>query len=109
MDTRSYTASFIPTEVAQSVASVAPVVTPVVEEEMPIYYVIISTVSTAKQANAILAGMDRSVFKSANVLKGESKHRIYADRFNNREKADNYMAQLRKNPKYADAWIYVNP
>jgi hypothetical protein len=112
MDTRAYTASFIPSEIASAstLTSSKPnrggVQAP---NDTPAYYVIVSSVNTNSQANGYLAGMDRSVFKRAGKLTGERKIRIYADKFFSRARADAYMAKLRKNPAYADAWVYVNP
>ncbi|MDR1200280.1 MAG: SPOR domain-containing protein [Tannerellaceae bacterium] len=111
IDTQAYTASFIPVEIvsASTLISSKPSMGIQASNNMPTYYVIVSSVNTNSQANVYLAGMDRSVFKRANKLTGENKIRVYADKFSSREKADAYMAKLRKNPKYADAWIYVNP
>jgi hypothetical protein len=112
IDTQAYTASFIPVEMISSPARTAskPATGSIQAPTNALqYYVIVSSVNTNKQANDYLAAMDRSVFKRANKLAGGSKIRIYANKFYSREKASAYMAKLRKNPKYADAWIYVNP
>lgn len=111
VDTTGYTASFIPAGIVSTPAatvSKTDVDTPI-QDETPVYYVIVSSVNTNSQANEYLAQMNQSVFKKANKLRGGNKIRVYADKFNSREKADAYMAKLRKNPKYADAWVYVNP
>lgn len=111
VDTKAYTASFIPTEMVSVSTSIAskPNSDTQIQNDATVYYVIVSSVNTNSQANEYLANMDRSVFKRANKLTGESKIRVYADKFYSREKADAYMAKLRRNPKYADAWVYVNP
>ncbi len=136
IDTTAYTASFIPTAIVTGnipVASlqedvtaetslpslrpaneVKPSVTTVTnkprqqaKEETPLYYVVVSSVNTQKKADAFIKQMDRSVFKRADKLVEAKKVRVYADKFTSREKADAYMAKLRKNPKYSDAWVYV--
>ena len=33
---------------------------------------------------------------------------IKADKFDNREAAESYMATLRSNPKYKDAWLFIS-
>lgn len=115
VDTKAYTASFIPSEISSTPnnamhTEILPVNTPQEQEsEASVYYVIVSSVNTHTQANQYLAGMNRSVFKRANKLSSGSKVRVYADKFTSRDKADAYMAKLRENPKYADAWVYVNP
>ncbi|MDR0431533.1 MAG: SPOR domain-containing protein [Tannerellaceae bacterium] len=131
IDAHAYTASFIPSELTAVNRNVVQTDFPsgearfesrpearrsnprltngAAQEEATVYYVIVSSVNTSKQANEFLAGMDRSVFKRANKISIGSKIRVYADRFTNREKADAYMAKIRKNPKYADSWVFVNP
>lgn len=121
MDTNAYTANFIPTEVVStnrvpvstSVVTTEKKAAPVVEKkaEQPkpkqTYYVIVSSMNTEAQADAFIARMDRSEFKRVSKLVEPRKVRVYADKFNNREDADAYMAKLRKNPKYNDAWVYI--
>ncbi|MDR0749462.1 MAG: SPOR domain-containing protein [Tannerellaceae bacterium] len=112
IETQAYTASFIPVEmVSTSPRAASKPATGGIQASTNVlqYYIIVSSVNTNKQANDYLAAMDRAVFKRANKLMGGSKIRIYANKFYSREKANAYMAKLRKNPKYADAWIYVNP
>jgi hypothetical protein len=110
VDNQAYTASFIPSEMVSASTRISPKAnTSQASNDIPAYYVIVSSVNTNSQANEYLASMDRSVFKRANKLTGGSKIRIYANKFYSQEKASDYMVKLRKNPKYADAWIYVNP
>jgi hypothetical protein len=111
IDNQAYAASFIPVEMVSASPQVTskPAANIQTPTHTPQYYVIVSSVNTNKQANDYLAAMDRSVFKRADKLAGGSKIRIYANKFYSREKASAYMVKLRKNPKYADAWIYVNP
>jgi len=120
IDTETYTANFIPTEVVATstvvtpqptrttAASVAPVQTRVQQpQSTDIYYVIVSSVNSVKQADQFIAGMDRSAFKRVDKLVESKKVRVYVEKFNDRDKADAYMAKLRKNPKYKDAWVYI--
>lgn len=131
VNTDAYTANFIPVEViaahkpaavvatpAATIETPAPVVKKVVQqkpEEQPkpvlqskdLFYVVVSSMNSAKQADAFISQMDRSVFKHVDKLVEAKKVRVYAAKFDNREKADTYMAKLRKNPKYKDAWVYI--
>ena len=121
MDTNAYTANFIPTEVVSTnrasaskpVSTVEKKISPVIERKVEqakpkqLYYVIVSSLNSEKQADAFISRMDRSDFKRVNKLVEAKKTRVYADKFDNREQADAYMAKLRKNPKYSDAWVYI--
>lgn len=126
MDSTAYTANFIPTEVLASGTAKSSVARKVptevvttrkkaestkVKAEQPkskdIYYVVVSSLNSVKQADAFIASMDRSVFKRANKLVETKKVRVYADKFDSREKADTYMDKLRKKSKYKDAWVYI--
>ncbi|MDH6316698.1 hypothetical protein M2459_002445 [Parabacteroides sp. PF5-5] len=110
LDTSAYTASFIPTTVISNRAGVQPIVKVNKEVATPTYYyVVVSSVNSLQQADECLARMNRSVFKRANKIKGGNKIRVYADKFNSKEKADAYLSKLRTNPKYADAWVYSIP
>lgn len=121
IDTNAYTANFIPTEVVlnSKLPSVA-ITTPTVKEEAPVvstptptpatkqlYYVVVSSVNSVKQADMFISQMDKSSFPRVNKLVENKKVRVYTEKFDSREKADTYMAKLRKNPKYQDAWVYI--
>ncbi|MDR1161758.1 MAG: SPOR domain-containing protein, partial [Tannerellaceae bacterium] len=91
IDAQAYTASFIPVDMVSASTRVtskpATGGIPAPANHAPQYYVIVSSVNTTKQANEYLASMNRSVFKRADILTGGNKIRIYANKFNSREKA----------------------
>jgi cell division septation protein DedD len=127
----SYTASFIPTEIVKTnkktaedtpapagtpratTPSVArPKPNPAVrtgerKETLPIYYVIISSVKTAKQAEEVMTKASRQSMKNVGKLLVDDKIRVCADKFTDKNKAELYLTQIRKNPAYKDAWLYT--
>lgn len=72
------------------------------------YHIVIASFPTETQADAYMAGVDRSVCKRVNKVLRDGKYRIYADRFDNRDSAETYMATLRNNSKYKDAWLFIS-
>ncbi|MDR1556596.1 MAG: SPOR domain-containing protein [Tannerellaceae bacterium] len=129
----SYTASFVPTEIVKTnkkaiedtpgpaiqTATLTPTATTAAarpksgntgvgkKEVLPAYYVVISSVKTKKQAEEILSKADRSVMKNVNKVIVNDNIRIYADKFTDKNKAEVYLAKIRKNSNYKDAWIYT--
>ncbi|MEG1748251.1 MAG: SPOR domain-containing protein [Tannerellaceae bacterium] len=86
-------------------AQVAPEVT---EKSMKTYHVIVASFPTDDQANEFLAEITRKDCEQAGRVKRDGKVRIYANKFDNREQAETYMATLRTNPKYKDAWLFIS-
>jgi hypothetical protein len=128
----SYTASFIPSEIvktnkkviedtpksvasaethrkkATSAARPKPNNTRVEKKEiLRVYYVVISSVKTKKQAEEIMSKINRQTMKNVDKVLVNDKIRIYADKFTDKNKAELYLAKIRKDSKYKDAWIYT--
>ena len=72
------------------------------------YHIVIASFPNAAQADEFLAKVDRKICVGANKVTRDGKVRVYADRFDNREEAERYMASLRKNAKYKDAWLFIS-
>jgi hypothetical protein len=132
----SYTASFIPSEIVKTTnkaqprsltvpatsvtagnikttamsSSSSPVAKPKVEKEekFPVYYVIIGSVKTRKRADELMARVDRTTLEHVNKLVKDDKVRIYANKFTDKNKAEVYLAKIRQNTKYKDAWLYTH-
>jgi hypothetical protein len=119
-----YTASFVPTEIVRTRAHADTTLlaahTPATKKSAvatrkagqsiantPMYYVIISSVKTKKQADEIISKVERAGITNVNKLVMPDKIRIYANKFTDKNKAETYLTKIRKNPKYQDAWIYV--
>lgn len=72
------------------------------------YHIVIASFPTEEQADKYIAGVDRKDCKHVSKVVRDGKYRIYADRFDNREQAESYMATLRTNEKYKDAWLFIS-
>jgi hypothetical protein len=79
-----------------------------VQEASNMFYVVIASVGSRQQANDFISyNIDFSVMKNANILEGDGKIRIYADKFADRNMADACLAKIRQNPQFYDAWLYT--
>ncbi len=72
------------------------------------YHIVIASFPLETQADEFIAGVDRNECKHVSKVLRDGKYRIYADKFDNREAAESYMATLRSNPKYKDAWLFIS-
>ena len=82
---------------------------PVVVQPKKMYHIVIASFPSESQADEFIAGVDRNECKHVSKVVRDGKYRIYADKFDNREAAESYMATLRSNPKYKDAWLFISP
>lgn len=73
-----------------------------------IYHIVIASFPSEAQANEYIASIDRSECKHVSKVVRDGRYRIYADKFDNRKEAEAYMATLRKNSKYKDAWLFIS-
>lgn len=116
-------AEVIPVEVAPAVEAskkVAVAPAPTIKKETPaprpkqaavakkMYHIVIASFPTEAQADEYLGNLDRAQCQNASKVVRDGKYRIYADRFDNRTDAENYMATLRQNEKYKDAWLFIS-
>lgn len=81
---------------------------PVAVQPKKMYHIVIASFPTESQADEFIAGVDRNACKHVSKVVRDGKYRIYADKFDNREAAESYMATLRANPKYKDAWLFIS-
>jgi hypothetical protein len=80
----------------------------IVNQSKPkIYHIVIASFPNESQADEFVAKVDRRECKNVSKVVRDGKYRIYADKFNNRKEAEAYMTNLRANPKYKDAWLYI--
>lgn len=103
---------------APAVAKPAPVVVKEVKSATPerkseavakkMYHVIIASFPSQGQAKEYLSTVDRKLCGNVDILLRDGKYRVYADRFDNRRDAENYMATIRKSSSYKDAWIFIS-
>lgn len=79
-----------------------------VKSNPKMYHIVIASFPTETQANEYIAGIDKKDCKHVSKMSRDGKYRIYADKFDNRKDAEDYMATLRTNPKYKDAWLFIS-
>lgn len=82
--------------------------TPAAAPRPKMYHIVIASFPTEAQADTYMAGVDRKECKHLSRVVRDGKYRIYADKFDNRKEAEEYMATLRKNEKYKDAWLFIS-
>lgn len=105
-------------KIERKVAAVAPSrevkrqkITPepaIAKPNLKMYHIVIASFPTEDQADKYIAGVDRQECKHVSKVVRDGKYRIYADKFDNREQAESYMATLRMNEKYKDAWLFIS-
>ncbi len=72
------------------------------------YHIIIASFPTREQAENYMKGVDKSTFANADIVVRNGKFRIYAERFDNRPDAEDYLQSIRENAKYKDAWLFIS-
>jgi hypothetical protein len=100
----------------ESVTVVAPVEQPVAPAAAPVvvdtpkkmYHIVVGSFPTEKQANDFLSGVDKSTYKNSDKVFRNDKYRVYVDRFDSRDEAERYLENVRSNPKYKDAWLFIS-
>lgn len=80
----------------------------IAKPNLKMYHIVIASFPTEDQADKYIAGVDRQECKHVSKVVRDGKYRIYADKFDNREQAKSYMATLRMNEKYKDAWLFIS-
>ena len=72
------------------------------------YYIIIASFPSAKQAATYLDALKAPDGLQPRQIERDGKFRISANQFDNRPDAEHYMHQLRENPDFKDAWLFVS-
>jgi hypothetical protein len=91
---------------------------PVVQESQPIlqsikatsqktYYAILGSFISEKQANQFIQQINMPELTNMGIVINEERVRVYAEKFDNREDAQNYILRLRANEKLKDTWLFV--
>ena len=71
------------------------------------YYAIIGSFTSERQANQFIQQINMPELSNMGIVKYEEKVRVYADKFDNRNDAQNYILRLRANIKLKDTWLFV--
>ncbi|MGM9760377.1 MAG: SPOR domain-containing protein [Parabacteroides sp.] len=72
------------------------------------YYVVIGSFPNEAQANKFIKQLDKSQYKEVGKVVRGYKCRVYAAQYDQRDPAEQYLEQVRKNPKYKDAWLFIS-
>jgi nucleoid DNA-binding protein len=73
------------------------------------YYIIIASLPSEKLAEKSLADFKQAGFPDAAIISQNGRYRIYIKGFEKKADAEPYLIAFRQNnPKYADAWLFVN-
>ncbi|MCC8146883.1 MAG: SPOR domain-containing protein [Bacteroidales bacterium] len=70
------------------------------------YYIIISSLPTNETAQQKAEEYRQKKFPKADVITSEGKNRVYVDKFTDKEEAEKYLQNFRKeNPDHVKAWL----
>ena len=70
------------------------------------YYVVVSSLPSKNLAEQKLLDFQKAGFTNATIISKGDKHRIYVNKFEQKEVAESYLQEFRQNnPKYATAWL----
>lgn len=114
MDTRVVETEPVPSAVAPAQVATnneqpaAPESAPVVKKTGKTYYVIIGSFPNEEQSRKFISGLDPSLSPNIGSVAKGTKVRVYADKFDNREDAETYLAALRQTDNYKDAWLFIS-
>ena len=70
------------------------------------YYIVVSSLPTKSLAEKKLIDLKKTGFADVSIVSKGDKHRIYVNKFIQKEEAESYLKEFRQNnPKYATAWL----
>ena len=72
-----------------------------------IYYAIIGSFVTEHRANQYLSEINIPELTNPGIVINDGRVRVYAEKFDRKEDAVNYIQLLKKNEKLKDTWLYV--
>ncbi|MDR1601239.1 MAG: SPOR domain-containing protein [Tannerella sp.] len=125
----SYTASFAPSEIVRKIMPSGDA-QPAVEEEhaaetavkpaaiIPVeqadgmnpvktYYVIIGSFNTESQAQVFIGKLGSPPCRNIGIVQRNKHIRVFADKYDNRRDAEDYISFLREDSRFKTAWLFV--
>ena len=101
-----------------AVSEAPPPPPPVVKESLPTvktveaaqqknYYAIIGSFTSETQANRYIQQINMPELSNIGIVINEERVRVYADKFDKRDDAQNYILRLRANEKLKDTWLFI--
>lgn len=78
----------------------------VVQKNVRYYHIVIASLPTKQLAEKKVAEFQEKGFHNASIISNGDKHRIYTNRFEDKAKAEAFLAEFRINyPQHAKAWL----
>ena len=106
-ETIEYTAISEETPPSPVVQAAPPIVKITETTSQKIYYAIIGSFTSEKQANQFIQQINMPELTNMGIVTNEERVRVYAEKFDNRGDAQNYILRLRANAKLKDTWLFV--
>lgn len=72
------------------------------------YYVIIGSFRTENQAQTFMKQTAAASLKNVGIVRRGEHIRVFADKYNNRKEAENYLSAMRKDSKFKDVWLFID-
>ena len=71
------------------------------------FYIIIGSFPTEELANRRVNFYKRQGIENVGIVQKDDKYRLYINSFDDREVADSYLDDIRKDVSFKDAWMYI--
>ena len=71
-------------------------------------YIIVASLTNAKDADRELKSFEKQGYKDVQVLESEERYRIALQYYSNTNEAYRKVAELRKDEQFKNAWIFIN-
>jgi hypothetical protein len=91
----------------ETVAETKPAIKATEATTQRIYYAIIGSFKSETQANQFIKQINMPELINMGIVINDERVRVYADKYNNRDEAQNYILRLRENVKLKDTWLFV--
>jgi hypothetical protein len=83
-----------------------PAVRTVGEAKQKTHYAIIASFASEIHANQFIQEIQMPELTNMGMVKNEARVRVYADKFDTKDEAQNYILRLRENKKLKDTWLF---
>ena len=91
----------------EAIAEAPPTGQAVESTSSKIYYAIIGSFTSEKQANQFMQQINMPELTTMGIVTNAGRVRVYAEKFDKREDAQNYILRLRANARLKDTWLFV--
>ena len=94
-------------EITPPVVAKTPPTTQTEAQNQRIYYAVIGSFVSEKQANQFMQDLKMPELTNMGIAFNEGRVRVYAEKFDDRKEAENYIKRLRENEKLKDTWLFA--